>query len=457
MYAIKVVHTYKKSLLSVLALALCAISQLFSYDDIEKRLNYLEKKEEGIYGKNASDTTGAVPPKEGISYENCEWYINAEFMISQIFRYNDVEERLNCLEKEMEDIYGKNASGTTGAIFARGRNPHDDCEWYVDAEVLFWHIKSGATDWAIAFNEMLFPRKGRMHTLGFQWDWGVRVGIGEYFKEQGWDLNLFYTYYQTHDKANIRVPLFQMDLGADIETLDLDMPTPILLISAAADFYAKVTYNNIDLNLGRSFFTSKDMMIHPHIGLKNIWLKEGYELDENTFMDATQTPIPVAGSVITLLENTNKLLGIGPSVGLDISWSFCKSIQFIAAGELALLQGYFKVHQKEGIFILPIGATSSTGYIHLGGNEHRFISFGRGLLGLNWGEYFNQKKQHIDLSVAYEVNYIWRENQMIQEIDIDPPDAGPDVSPVKSVRLLIQRFSEDIAFYGFSLKVKIDF
>lgn len=363
--------------------------------------------------------------------------------------HQSVEHRLDDLEKQMKEVSVKNSSGTNGAMFAQGRNPDANCEWYIDMEALLWHVKSGSTDWAIVFDQAILPSKGNMKTLGFDWDWGLRVGIGEYFKHDGWDLGLLYTYYRTSDSSSVSVP-FQTPAGTD-------GPEGSAGPSGVSDgtFSAKVSYNSIDLGFGKSYFTSKNMMVHPHIGIKNMWIVEKYKLGTGNFIDALETFTPVAGTVDTALQNNNKLWGIGPHVGMDFSWFLCNNFKFVTTAEAALLQGYFQVKQAEKINVAPIGSTPVFTTIKLGGNMHRFVPFGRLLLGLGWGECFNDNKQRIDVSLNYEVNYFWRENQMINEINSDP--SAVSFSANESIRLLLERLSEDIGFYGVTFKVKIDF
>lgn len=365
-----------------------------------------------------------------------------------LFAQESVEQRLSDLEKEMADVCGKNTSGTTGATFAPGRKSDTDSNWYIDAEVLLWHVKSGATDWAIIYDQSTPPSDGNMKTLGFDWDWGLRVGLGKYFEHDGCDLELLYTYYRTADSTSVSVP-FRTPAGTGGASGN---PGP----SGVTDgnFAAKVSYNCIDLSLGKSYFTSKNLMVHPYMGIKNVWIVEQYKLKTDNFIDALGTYVPVAGTVITDLEDTNKLWGIGPQVGLDFSWFLCNNFKLLSSVEGALLQGYFNVKQNEMFNVAPVGVPPQVTDIALKGNMHRFVPFGRILLGLGWGDYLNDNKQHIDLSLNYEVNYFWRENQMLNETNSDPNAAALTSD---SIRLLVVRLSEDIGFYGVSFRVRVDF
>lgn len=366
-----------------------------------------------------------------------------------LFAHESVEQRLSELEKEMADVYGKNTSGTAGAIFAPGKKSDADCGWYVDAEVLLWHVKSGATDWVIVFDQNVPPSNGNMKSLGFGWDWGLRVGLGKYFNHDGWDSELLYTYYRTADSSSVSVP-FNTPEGTDAPA---GSPGP----SGVSDgnFAAKVSYNGFDLSLGKSYFTSKTTMVHPRFGLKNVWLVEKYKLKTSNFVDATQTFVPVSGTILTNLENTNKVWGIGPEIGVDFSWFLCNNFKLLSTIEGALLQSYIQSKQQEGVNIAPIGADPLITSLEVKGNMHRFIPFGRLLVGLGWGDYINEGQQHFDVSLNYEVNYFWRENQMINETNADP--SAVSLSTAETVRLMLVRLSEDIGFYGVTFKVQIDF
>lgn len=356
-----------------------------------------------------------------------------------LFANNSVEQRLSKLEKEMQEVCVQNDAGTIGATFA----PYFDnppYQWFFDAEVLLWHAKAGGVDWAILYDESIYPSNGSMYTLGFGWDWGVRVGLGKCFMHDAWDVGLFYTYFRTDDSSKVNIA-FQSSEGP--------------FGTANGSFTAKLNYNALDLGLGRSFFLSKDLMMHPHIGLKNIWLNQIYKLYSNNYINALSSSLGVSGTMNKFVKDTNTVWGIGPQVGLDGGWNFCNGFKLISSVDGALLQSYLRVVQKQNLFIAPDGSTPLDTTMKLSGPLHQFVPYARLQLGLGWGGDINQQQQHLDLSLSYEANYFWRVNQTYNDEATDP--SAPSFASTESVRVILNRVSEDICFYGVTGRVTIAF
>lgn len=358
---------------------------------------------------------------------------------------SDVDDRLTQLEAEMQTVYMQNAAGTSGAVFAPMASTENDYGWHIDAELLVWHVKSGAMDWVLALNQGVYPCDGDMINLGFHWSPGFRVGFGKSFQHDNWDLDLAYTYYKTSGKQNVGGS-FTTPVGTD-SLPGVAGPSG----TSSGSFKTKVFYNAIDLTLRKHYFVSKRVSIHPEVAIKTIWLDLKDDLETSVYVNALNTFTPIAGTVTTALKDTNKLWGIGPQAGVDLFWHLPKKMRLQTTVEAALLEGYFNLGQTQVIGILPTGETSTTESIDLNASTHKLVPYSRIVVGFGWGDYIMNKKQYIDLSLNWEFNYFWRANQTInQEVTTDNI-AG------SSVRMLFNRYSEDIGFYGLNLKVAYSF
>ena len=358
---------------------------------------------------------------------------------------SDIDDRLTQLEAEIQTVYMKNAAGTAGAVFAPFAPVVNDYGWHIDAELLVWHIKSGAMDWVLALNQGVYPCDGDMINLGFHWSPGFRVGFGKSFQHDNWDLDLVYTYYKTSGTQHIASP-FSTPVGTD-SLPGVAGPTG----TSSGSFKTKVFYNAIDLSLKKHYFVSKRVSIHPELAIKTVWLDLKDYLDTSVYVNALDTFTPIAGTVITNLKDTNKLWGIGPQAGLDLFWHLPKKMRLQTTIEGALLEGYFDLKQTQVIDILPTGTASTVEEIALNASTHKLVPYSRVVVGFGWGDYIRNKKQHIDLSLNWEFNYFWRANQTINQEVATTNVAG------SSVRLLFNRYSEDIGFYGLNLKVLYSF
>lgn len=351
----------------------------------------------------------------------------------EILAIDSVDTRLRQLEQEMNQILVKNSAGTVGAFFGNRDNIALQTGWAIDVEPLLWHVKSGGVDWALVLDQGYYPISGSMKNLGFGWDWGARVGVTKYLASD-WAVDLLYTYFHSSDSAKV--------------SLDFQTPDSIGVSGhSSASYSGKVSYNALDLVLGKAIFMSSRVSLKPHIGLKNIWVSQRYILKDLNFVDLTT----LSGNVNMNLTDKDKVWGIGPEAGWDLGLYCTKSFSLVATFEGALLQSYFKVSQKEVLDVIPVGSEATESVTNLAGNMHQFIPYGRMLLGANWGRVFNQGKQRIDLSLNYEINYFWKINQMLNQATSTTSIDGA------STRVLIDRWSEDLAFYGVTFKVNFGF
>lgn len=360
----------------------------------------------------------------------------------------DEEKRLVQLETEMREISIQNASGEVGALFAPYLDPAK-YGWSFDIEPLLWHAKVGSFDWAILYDQSVYPADGDMYTLGFGWDGGVRVGMTKTFKDDALDVGLFYNYFSTHDSSTINIA-FQTPAGTG-GSASLQSPFG----TSYGTFAAKLVYNALDLAFGRSYFVSKDLMMHPHLGLKSIWLSQKYTLLTHNFIDATNSILAVAGTVATALQANNVVWGMGPHIGVDSSWDVRYGLKFISSAEVALLQSYVNVTQAETIDVTPLDDVAVHTTINLRAPIHQLTPYGRLMFGIGWGGMLPDKKRHLDVSFAYEANYFWRINQALNDQTADPSVVG--FTPTESTRILFFQSGEDVCFYGFTGRIKLDF
>ena len=358
---------------------------------------------------------------------------------------SDADDRLTELEVEMQTVYMKNAAGTAGAVFAPMAYPVNDYGWHIDAELIVWHLKSAAMDWVLALNQGVYPCNGDMINLGFHWSPGFRVGFGKSFQHDNWDVDLVYTYYKTSATQDVGGP-FLTPVGTD-STVGTEGPTG----TSVGSFHTKVFYNAIDLSLKKHYFVSKSVSIHPELAIKTIWLDLKDHLETSVYVNALSTFTPIAGTVTTDLKDSNKLWGIGPQAGVDLFWHLRKKMRLQTTIEGALLQGYFDLTQTQVIDIIPTGSASILETVALDGSTHKLVPYSRVVVGFGWGDYIRNKKQYIDLSLNWEFNYFWRANQTINQETTTDNIAG------SSVRMLFDRYSDDIGFYGLNLKVAYSF
>ncbi|MBM3191663.1 MAG: MOMP family protein, partial [Chlamydiae bacterium] len=221
------------------------------------------------------------------------------------------EDRLQQLEQQMKQVRTETASGTYGAKTALARPEVDGVGLFLSADALLWKAYSGGSEYAYTDATVLagYPISGSVRQADFDWSWGARGGIGYNFDHDGWDIYLNFTYFHSSSSDSVSVPStasvvpLKGDAGLVSGTFDS-------CLSANTDF--KFTYYNLDLDLGRDYYVSKSLSLHPHFGLKNSWLT----LKQNTHYSGGA----YLGNNFFEEEDSSKLWGIGPSTGINTKW-----------------------------------------------------------------------------------------------------------------------------------------
>jgi hypothetical protein len=363
------------------------------------------------------------------------------------------EDRLTQLEKEMKQVWVENNMGTAGALFAPPIKP-TDCHWFIDIETFVWHTKAGGVDWAIDYNQAIYPINGSMHTLDFKWDWGFRLGVGRLFNYGAWDVSLLYTYFNTRDSAKLGVT-FTTPPGTG-KSGHLQSPFGL----SHGSFSTHLYYNALDIDVGRGYCISRDLVMHPYVGLKGILLAQTYRLNTLNMINASNSFLSTNGTITSVAQNKNNVWGLGPHITIDSFWNLGHSWQIVGALEGALLQSYFEVKQTETLNIAPTGAPAVDTSSYLTGLLHHLLPYARLQFGVVWELPLHRAPNHslqrlFHFSITYEANYFWRANQTLSSLMTIPH--APSFSSTQSVRTLFRRTSEDICFYGFTGQMKVSF
>lgn len=347
-----------------------------------------------------------------------------------VFAGPDMETRLQQLEQQMKQVRTETAMGTYGAKTAPARPEVDGNGVFATVDVLYWHAKVGGTEYAYSDADVTGiapPVQGRLKEVDFDWDWGFRFGLGYNFDHDSWDTYLNYTYFNSADGSRLNVGANGSVIplrGASSQVTGLTDPCAT---SASSNY--DFEFNNLDLELGRNYFVSHSLSFRPFIGVRSSWLEldQGVQYTGGTFTANTYH-----------VKDSNDFWGLGPRAGLNSNWFLGNGFSIFGDLSGSLLFGYFQVNHKEWYSLAPL-----TNKLRINGNMHRFTPNAQMSLGLAYDKYVNNNKQHVGVTLGYEVNYYWRVNQMIVDND--------------QAQLQFNRESEDASMYGLTLEVRFDF
>ena len=194
-------------------------------------------------------------------------------------------------------------------------------------DALYWRASAATSAvWSSAISTSLFSGESpypvdssfTAETLQFGWDPGFRVGVelGHQKRSNSWDTKLYWTNFHTSSRASaygnegIMPELFSSFVGSDI--IDFNR--------AAVDW--GLTYNTIDLELGRKCCVSPTAWLRPSMGIKAgiIQQKARMNLQRDVF------GLELLGAQAVAQNNS---WGIGPSFGISGGCSFWRCGQTI--------------------------------------------------------------------------------------------------------------------------------
>lgn len=368
-------------------------------------------------------------------------------MLALSSAFAGIDDRLDTLEKDMQEISARNPQDTLGAGFTTSRPNTVGNNWFVTLDIVYWHPKMGGTEYAYSLHpnfsgNILLPQiDGDVKVNDFDWDVGLKVGLGYKTPHDSWDVYARYTYYNSDDSSHST----KQEPAGLISLTNFGS-----LLCTKVKSHVEIDLNNLELELARSYFISSRLAFRPHVDVKSTWI----DIDQDVYM--TISSINNNNNTVGLDHKTkadSKFWGLGPRIGIDSQWFL--GYGFHIFGELAgsLQYGYFKTLQKEFLPPSQNPLLSNGEAYKIKHKFHRFIPSVEMFLGLAWGTFMNEDKQHLGLKLGYEVQYFWRVNQ------ISCPDdfTASGENNVVQARIAFNKGSEDLMFYGITGEVRLDF
>lgn len=269
---------------------------------------------------------------------------------------------------------------------------HDQSTFgYVD--LLYWQVReSGADNWGQLATKTGSHTQYTVLDAPFDWNTGIRLGIGHTFNQGHSDARFEYTHYQasaTSQASGTVISAFDGNYFANnTNGAALDLPY------SSANIRYQLFYDTIDLTLGQHYQVDTALSFHPYLGIKLA------TINQNIYSN-WRDPIP-ATDFTTATENLkNNFSGVGPSVGVDSNWSLYKgaaySLDLIGNLVTGLLYGHTTlsdIYANNKPVNIIVYNTSINGASPMIG----------GIMGLQW--HSQLAKSDISLSVGYEAQ-IW--------------------------------------------------
>ena len=226
------------------------------------------------------------------------------------------------------------------------------------------------------------------------WDWqpGVRVGMGFYLDHDAWNLDFKWTWLNitNYEHANATtsggkvIPLWL--LGSD---------TPSSQVNGTRSSATwNADYNTIDVRLGKPHYVSRYFVLNPHFGVRGAWIDQHFSVSYGGFGDNNRT----------IHHGENDFWGVGARCGIDTNWILGKGWKLFGNVASSILFGKFEVDQSLNI---PSNGGFDMRYDYYQNQPNFEIT-----LGIAWGMYFNKQRNYVGLKAAYEFHEWWDQLNM---------------------------------------------
>jgi len=292
---------------------------------------------------------------------------------------------------------------------------------YATGEWLFWKTRQGGMEYAVArsSNTPGVFTDAVTQKIEFDWESGFRAGLGVHLPQDGWDLFVDYTRFCADHTAQAGGSLFPL--------LAFQGQFPAADVSHA-EAHWKISFQTLDLEIGRAYFLSKTLSLRPHIGLKGAWI------DQDAHVHYSGGAI-AAGQVYHL-KFDNDFKGGGVRLGVDSNWLFGGGFSLFGNLSTALLAGFFDLEQTQV-------QIADTKVIDLDSDLHQVSPMLQLILGAAWDKNFQKGRYHFGLSAGFESQYWWQQNQL--------EHFTADTQPI------FVRQNDPLSFYGLTLQARFDF
>lgn len=298
---------------------------------------------------------------------------------------------------------------------------------WLEGDFLLWKSSEDCLDFAIDSHSQANIVNGHVKSPDFDWDWGVRVGLGIKLPHDQWDLLFGYTHVHAHAHKSAHAPTG----GAVFPVMQAPFGLPDNAFATHAHFHWDADLNIGDIELGRNCFAGRFLSIRPFMGLRLL------SIDQNIHVNYSGgTAVPTGDE--DRVHNTNDFWGLGLRMGADTLWGLGAGWGIYGNGAASLISGSFDVHEKEEL------EEADTKRLELKADQDSVVAIAELALGIQWDHLFSKDRYHFGVKFGWEFNVFFDQNRLIRFIDNDNPGA-------------IANSNGDLSFQGLTVGFRFDF
>lgn len=288
-----------------------------------------------------------------------------------------------------------------------------------------------------------------------QWNFGFKFGLAHTLACDGLDLELQWTHYASLSPASWEASENQSFLTLWSSFSPAQGETNY---ARGIDADWKVQINQIDLELGRAFWSSQFLSFRPHAGIRWASIEQDLNLSHRGGSWSPRTA-PAQDPFNNTVDLDNDFIGVGIRGGMN-------SIYYLSGGwglfgnfAASLLYGRFHLTQNERN-ALSVSPYSSTQILSL---DDRFRTSRAILdlaLGIQWSQFFFSCRYGITALLSWEHHLFFHQNQLGQVNRIGQVNRPGDTlveTPNLSGENVFQQRSGSLSTQGWTLSFLFEF
>ncbi|WP_420421251.1 Lpg1974 family pore-forming outer membrane protein [Simkania sp.] len=325
--------------------------------------------------------------------------------------------KTNSLQRSSQGLDYQNSPSNSGqqqkVVLTSARGCFGENGPYFDIEFLWLRATEDSLIYAwkgsqTSFNNVNATVNAKELDQDWEFDPGFRVGLGYNFGYDDWDLHAHYTWLYSYPKtsASVSVDSFGNENADFIVGLFASNPftnagaTTFQLFQKASSKW-QLQFNAWDLDLGRNYYVSKMLALHPIAGLKIALIRQHLTTHYDRPVDQAQPDEFQSMSV----REKSRFWAVGPKIGVFGSWQLGYGFNINADIHGALVYGENsgRLHKK------GIRNNENTVSLRLTDETYRLRPMAYLNLGLEWERCF-WDWMYFSLHLGWETQYWW--NQM---------------------------------------------
>ena len=308
---------------------------------------------------------------------------------------------------------------------ANGPLPNHTADFIFDAEFLWWYSSMTDISYAIKgetistgnpnINTSIWAPK-KKEEFDWEWDPGLRVGMGVVTNHDGWDVYSEWTYYYNSLTNRSNVPPFvDSNLGpfTSVPT-GIEAFTSAWFLTPNGNYFSKIKsryallFNQIDLQLGRKYWISRKLSLHPFAGLRGYWARMHFSVHGSRPLEADSTFFETGSTY------KQKSWALGILTGLNTAWHITSNWSIFADVAAALPYGKYWIRresfeferEENNIVVGDISATTRDSFYQ----KQPFVDLA---LGIRYEDIFFDNYRFL-FDIGWENHYLVDFNQLFR-------------------------------------------